>query len=81
MCRACWALVPSEIQGAVYATFKRRSKSVDASWGPWWRAHSRAIAANAKERGIFTDDYATAYLERAEARAKQFEAKKEKSES
>jgi hypothetical protein len=44
MCRACWALVPSDLATEVYRTVKLRGPCADASWAPWWRAQARAIA-------------------------------------
>ena len=44
MCRGCWAQVPSDLQGEVYATVGKRDKTVNKTWAPWWRAQAKAIA-------------------------------------
>lgn len=41
-CREHWAMVPTELQKAVYDTVGKRGKCVDASWVPWWRAQAAA---------------------------------------
>lgn len=43
MCGPHWAMVPPNIQVDVNTTVRQRSKRVDASWAPWWRAQARAI--------------------------------------
>ncbi len=45
MCRACWALVPAEIQDEVNRTVAMRGAKPDATWAPWWRAQAMAKAA------------------------------------
>ena len=44
MCRACWGLVPADLQAEVYRTVGLRGPHADATWAPWWRAQARAIA-------------------------------------
>ncbi len=44
MCRACWGLVPTDLQSEVYRTVKLRGQCIDATWAPWWRAQAKAIA-------------------------------------
>ncbi len=44
MCRACWALVPKDLQAEVYRTVGLRGPHANASWAPWWRAQAKAIA-------------------------------------
>lgn len=44
MCRECWAQVPAALQAEVYRTVKLRARTIDATWAPWWRAQSKAIA-------------------------------------
>lgn len=44
-CGKHWAMVPADLQAEVYATVRRRRKTVDASWAPWWRAQDKATAA------------------------------------
>lgn len=44
MCRACWALVPADIQAEVYRTVGLRDRArANRTWAPWWRAQARAI--------------------------------------
>lgn len=43
MCRACWSLVPRDLQDEVNRTVSLRGQRVDVSWAPWWRAQARAI--------------------------------------
>ncbi len=41
-CRQHWAMVPRDLQRAVYRTVGLRGPSVDETWAPWWRAQAAA---------------------------------------
>lgn len=45
MCRRHWSMVLSKLQGHVYDTSGQRRTQIDASWAPWWRAKTNAIAS------------------------------------
>jgi len=51
MCPGCWRLVSLPVQTSVYATVGLRGTRVDATWAPWWRAQSAAMAEVAAHRG------------------------------
>jgi len=74
MCATCWRTVPAPLQAAVYATVgKRDMRSIDATWGPWWRAQGRAIAAAARAAGHFTESQEAAYIAREDKVANEME--------
>jgi len=71
MCRGCWSLVPPDVQLGVYRTVKIREDCVNATWAPWTRAVSRAVAAVMVSKGEDPTDYVaykTAVAERMEKR-------------
>lgn len=62
MCARCWALVPADLQRAVYDTVGLRKNvaklAPDESWAPWWRAQAKAIDAALREgvkRGLWAE--------------------------
>ena len=79
-CRRHWAMVPSELQQAVYDTVGLRGSDVDDTWAPWWRAQAAATVAvlrqthpEQSERIDRLEQHGNAFAAKLESKAEQTE--------